>query len=123
MIADLNLSIVLSQYGFQFKYCPILGCFATKGPLTELINYNERALGLAYDDNLTSFLDLLAKDGLLTVHHTGIQTLLFEMYKTKHNLSKSCLKDIFSAANGNYNLHCQCDYGVPGINTGFYSVN
>ena len=45
------------------------------------------------------------------------------MYKTKHNLSKSCLKDIFSAANGNYNLHCQCDYGVPGINTVFYSVN
>ena len=43
--------------------------------------------------------------------------LLPEMYKIKHNLSKSYLKDLFNAVNGNYNHRSQSDFGVPVINT------
>ena len=68
-------------------------------------------------------MDLLAIDGILTAHHANIQTLLLEMYKTKHNLSESCLKDLFNVANGNYNLRSQSDFGAPGINTVFYGGN
>ena len=56
---------------------------------------HERALRLVYKYYETSFSDLFAIDGSFTVHHTNIQTLLLEMYKIKHNLSKSCLKDLF----------------------------
>ena len=35
------------------------------------------------------------------------------MYKIKHSLSESCLKDLFSDVNGNYNLRPQSDFGVP----------
>ena len=45
--------------------------------------------------------------------------LLLEMYKIKRNLSESCLNDLFSAVNGNYNLSSQSNFGVPGINTVF----
>ena len=45
------------------------------------------------------------------------------MYKIKHNLSESCLKDLFSAANENYKVRSQHDFGVPGMNTVFYGVN
>ena len=45
------------------------------------------------------------------------QMLLPEMYKIKHNLSKSYLKDLFNAVNGNYNHRSQSDFGVPVINT------
>ena len=45
--------------------------------------------------------------------------LLLEMYKIKRNLSESCLNDLFSAVNDNYNLSSQSDFGVPGINTVF----
>ena len=41
------------------------------------------------------------------------------MYKIKHNLSKSYLKDLFNAVNGNYNNRSQSDSGVPAINTVF----
>ena len=67
----------------------------------------ERTLRFAYDDYKTSFSDLLAKDGSFTVHHIYIQTLLLAMHKTKHNLSQSCLKDLFSAVNGNYNTEIE----------------
>ena len=49
--------------------------------------------------------------------------LLLEMYKIKHNLSEGRLKDLFSVINGNYNLSSQSDFGVPGINTVFYSAS
>ena len=45
------------------------------------------------------------------------------MYKIKHNLSESCLKDLFSAANDNYKVRSQYDFGVPGTNTVFHGVN
>ena len=44
------------------------------------------------------------------------------MYKIKPYLSESCLKDIFSAVKGNYNLCSQSDFGVPGINAVFYGA-
>ena len=56
---------------------------------------HERALRLVYKYYETSFSDLFAIDGSFTVDHANIQTLLLEMYKIKHNLSKSCLKDLF----------------------------
>ena len=45
------------------------------------------------------------------------------MCKIKHNLSESCLKDLFSAANDNYKVLSQYDFGVPGTNTVFHGVN
>ena len=50
------------------------------------------------------------------VHHTNIQILLLEIYKIKYNLCGSCLKNLFSDTDGNYNLHSASDFGVPGIN-------
>ena len=38
------------------------------------------------------------------------------MYKIKHKLSEKCLKDLFSAVSGNYNLCSLSDFRVPGIN-------
>ena len=42
------------------------------------------------------------------------------MYKIKHNLSDSCLNDLFSAANRKYNLRSPSDLKILGINTVFY---
>ena len=55
-----------------------------------------------------------------TVHHTNIQTLLPEIYKTK-KLSESCVKVLLSTVNGNYNLRSQSDFRVPGID--IYGAN
>ena len=107
----------------QFKYCPLIWMFCSKTPNNRIDKIHERALRLVYDDYETSFSDLLVTDGLFTVHHTNIQTLLLEMYKIKHNLSECCLKDLFSVVNGNYNLRSQSDFGVSGIDTVFYGAN
>ena len=78
---------------------------------------HERAHRLVYDDYGTSFSYLLAIDGSFTVQHTNIQTLFLEMYKIKHKLSESCLRDLFSIVNGNYNLRFLSDFRVYGANS------
>ena len=45
------------------------------------------------------------------------------MHKIKHNLSDSCLNDLFSAANSTYNLRSPSDLKVLGISTVFYGRN
>ena len=55
---------------------------------------------------------LRAKDGSFTVHHTNIETFILKMYKIKHKLSEKCLKDLFSAVSGNYNLRSLSDFRV-----------
>ena len=47
------------------------------------------------------------------------------MYKIKHNLSESCLKDLCSAVNSNYNLPSQSYFRIQGVfflNVGFNTV-
>ena len=43
-------------------------------------------------------------------------------YSNTPTWNQSCLKDLFSAVNGYYNLHSQSDFRVPGINS-FYGAN
>ena len=45
------------------------------------------------------------------------------MYKIKYDLCESCSIVLFSAVNGNYNLHSQSDFSVPGINKVFYGAS
>ena len=83
----------------QFNYCPLTWMFCNKRTNDRINKLHKRAL-IVYDDHKTSLLDLLAKDVSFTVHHTNIQTLLLEIYKTKHNFSENCLKNLFSVVNG-----------------------
>ena len=54
--------------------------------------------------------DYLSRAFSFTVHHANIQTVLLEMYKIKNNLSKCCLRNLFSALHGNCSLGSQSDF-------------
>ena len=60
-------------------------------------------------------LGLSHRKWLIHIHQTNIQTLSLEMYKVKHNLYESCLKDLLSAVNNHYNLLSQCGFRIPGV--------
>ena len=45
------------------------------------------------------------------------------MYKIKRNVSESCLNNLFSTVNGNYNLRSQSVFRAPGVITVFYGVS
>ena len=90
----------------QFNYCPLLWMFHSRTLNNRINNLHERALRIVYNDDHSTFNDLLVKDGSCTIHHHNLQLLAMEMYKVKNNISPGFMHDIFPAGNvKGYNKH------------------
>ena len=59
---------------------------------------------IVYDDNVSTFEDLLVKSGSTLIHHRNLQNIAIEVYKALHNLSSVLMSDLFSFKNTTYNL-------------------
>ena len=67
---------------------------------------HERALRIACKDNLSIFENLLLKDNSVTVLQRNLQLFMIEIYKVKHDLNLSFMKQIFDENALPYNLRC-----------------
>ena len=54
---------------------------------------HERALRIAYEDYVSSFEELLVKDGSVTIHQRNLKVLAVEMYKISHGKSPKFMND------------------------------
>ena len=77
---------------FQFKYCPIVWMFHSWRTNNKINRLHERALRIVYDDDVSTFHQLLAMDKFFCIHHQNIQRLLTEIYKALHDISGNSLK-------------------------------
>ena len=60
---------------------------------------HERCLRIIYNDNTSSFTDLLEIDNSVSVHHRNIQVLATELYKFVDGLSPKLVTDFFKINN------------------------
>ena len=88
-------TLLLSFVHSQFSYSPLVWMFHNRKENSQINRIHERALRILYRDDISSFEELLDRDGSFTVHQRNIQSLAIEMYKAKNNLGPSLLKDIF----------------------------
>ena len=66
-------------------------------PMNAKINrIHEHALRIVYDDNTSTFEDLLVKSSSILIHHRNLQNIAIEVYKALHNLSSVSMSDLFS---------------------------
>ena len=78
----------------QFAYCPLIWMFCQRSSNTRINHLHERALRIVYNDNESTFRDLLKKDSSVSFHHKNIQLLDIELYKIKNNLSTHSISEI-----------------------------
>ena len=83
---------------------------------------HERALRLVYNDQKSTFKDLLNMDQSFTIHERNLQKLAIEMYKVKNNLSPSFMKIIFPLSNNPYHLRNRQIYATENIRTVSYGL-
>ena len=88
----------------QFGYCPLVWMNHSRKLNNRINRIHERTLRVAYDDNLSSFRDLLIKDKSVTIHVKNLQVLVTEIFKTKFGISPTIINDIFQTRECNYNL-------------------
>ena len=79
----------------QFSFSPLLSMFCDRSLNVKIDSLHFRSLKIAYNDNLSSFEELLSKDKSVRVHHRNIQFLAIEMYKVKLGIGPSFMLDIF----------------------------
>ena len=84
-------SVVLSN----FSYCPLIWLFCSKTANKDINKTNKRALRVLYGDYDSSFDQLLARAGSITVHQKNLQSLMIEIYKTMNHLNPSYIWEFF----------------------------
>ena len=78
----------------QFKYCPIVWMFHGRRTNSKINKLDERALRIVYDDEVSTFDQLLAMDKCFCIYHQNIQRILIEIYNALHDSGNS-LKELF----------------------------
>ena len=67
---------------------------------------HERALRISYNDYISSFEDLLVKDGSVTIHEKNLCSLVTEMFKKKNKFICDLVKE------SNIKYQTRCHYSI-----------
>ena len=79
----------------QFAYSPLVWMFHDRGFNNKINKLHERTLRFVYQDDISSFEELLNKDKSVTVHHRNIHAMAIEMFKCLNGVGTEIMNDIF----------------------------
>ena len=97
-------TIMKSFITSQFSYCPLIWMFHSRRLNNEINSIHERALRITYQENTSTFQELLNKDNSVSIHHRNLQVLATEMFKIHRGLSPEILRETFVSKTSSYNL-------------------
>ena len=78
----------------QFNYCPLVWMLHIR-KLNKINRLRERCLRIIYNNNLTTFFEILELDNSVSIHHRNLHCFAIELYNTFKNNSPDIMKDIF----------------------------
>ena len=88
----------------QFGYCPLIWMCHNRNAQKQINRIHERALRIVYNDNNSSFEDLLTKSGSISIHHTNLHQVAIEIYKALNDVSSTLMFELFRFKEKKYNL-------------------
>ena len=88
----------------QFSYCPLIWMFHSRRLNNKINSIHQRALRIIYQDNMSTFQELLNKDNSVSLHHRNLQVLATEMFKIHRDLFPEILRETFVSKTSSYNL-------------------
>ena len=80
----------------QFNYCPLVWMCHSRNINNKINNLHYKALRMVYDDQDSTFEELLKKDGAVTIHQKNIRSLAVEMFMVLNNLAPPFMSNIFT---------------------------
>ena len=79
----------------QFGYCPLVWMFCGKSLDNRINRIHETSLRVVYNDYRSNFIQLLERDGSMTIHHRNLQRLAIEIFKVIKGLSPQIMNGVF----------------------------
>ena len=81
----------------------------------KIYHLHERCLRVIYNDKISSFKELLEKDGSVPIHNRNLQILATEMFKVYNNIAPPIFTEIFKKQNPNYQLRHTLHFSIPPV--------
>ena len=88
----------------HFSYCNIVWHFTSIHNVLKMERINKRALRIIFDDDVSTYPQLLEKAGLMDLYTTRINAIALEMFKTDKRINPAFLHDLFLNQEHNYDL-------------------
>ena len=83
----------------QFGYCPLIRMFCERNWNNRINPLHERSLRTFYNDQESSFQELLELDNSVSIHHRNIRLLAIKILKVKNGLSNQIMSELFDLRN------------------------
>ena len=97
-------TIMKSFVTSQFSYCLLIWMFHSRRLNNKIDYIHERALRMTYQDNTSTFQELLNRDNSVSIHRRNLQVLATEMFKIHQGLFPEILRETFVSKKSSYNL-------------------
>ena len=89
----------------QFNYSPLVWMLHSRRLNNKINRLHERCLRVVYNNNQSSFEELLDLDDSVSIHHKNLQRLAIELYKIFNGISPDIMKDVFPLnTSSNYDI-------------------
>ena len=75
------------------------------------------ALRIVYDDDVSTFEQLLAMDKSFSIHHQNIQKISIEIYKGLHDISGNSVKELFVKRESTISWRSKPEFVIPSVNS------
>ena len=89
-------TLIKAFFESQFNYCSLTWMFHRRKSNHNINLLRERALRMTYNQQISSYPELLDKDHSFTVHHFNIQSLAIEIFKFINNISATIIENLFT---------------------------
>ena len=89
-------TLVKGLFESQFRYYSPAWMFHSQKRNNKINLLHKRVLRMIYNDQISSFQELLDKDNSFTIHHFNIQSLAIEMFKVINNIAATIIDNLFT---------------------------
>ena len=83
-------------HSITIRNCPLVWMFHSRNLNNRINKIHKRSLRLVYNDNVSSFNELLNTDKSVTIHERNLQELAIEIFKDLNGLSPKFMEEVFS---------------------------
>ena len=107
-------------FNAQFNYCPLIWMLHSRQNNNKIKHLHERWLRLIHNDKLSSYEELLEKDGVVPVHHKNIQSLAIEMFRIKHGQSPEIVSNVFTQTTQHHSFRQNQDFRIRSMKSVYH---
>ena len=101
----------------QFKYCLVVWMLHSRRTNNKINRLHERALRILFDDDVSTFHQLLAMNKSFCIYHQNIQRLLTEIYKALHDSSGNNLIELLVKRESTTSFRSKPEHVILAVNS------